>query len=208
MSSILSRPRHRLTAVLPSKRRILVLTDTPRLLCLKEERDRVVVKSALLFSGGANVPTPTPPVNAKPPTHVRGRSIGRWKQQPSTGSTGSAAGSSVGHGSETTVVQEPATNETIQSVETKGEKSFVVQTVSLTNPGVAWVLTAGAVVQGVYLCRRELGRSRTMGSADQGGSTNQASTEQSTLDSADHRPMSKLYVYSYPNDKVMGVSVR
>jgi hypothetical protein len=139
MSSILSRPRHRLTAVLPSKRRILVLTDTPRLLCVKEERDRVVVKSALLFSGaGANANVKAAPPQVVP--NARGRSIARWKQS-STSTSGSAsgvilnsgasAGSNVGNETEANAEHEPVTSETIQSVETKGEKSFVVQTVSV-----------------------------------------------------------------------------
>lgn len=117
MTSILSRPRNRLTAVLPSKRRVLVLTDTPRLLCIKEERDRVVVKFTLLFSGRS-----TPPA---PPN--RGRSIARWKQQPSTSS---ASTQSVELGAEADGEQEHPTDETIQSVEIKGEKSFTVQTLS------------------------------------------------------------------------------
>lgn len=159
MSSILSRPRSRLGTLLASKRRVLMLTDTPRLLCVKEERDRVVVKAALLFSGSATTTKTTvaasTPTKTSLVTHVRGRSIGRWKQQPSTGSTVSAAGSSVGHGSETTVEQEPATSETIQSVETKGEKSFVVQTMSKaytyvaenSEEAVRWVQQIKAVQQ-------------------------------------------------------------
>ncbi|CAE6531628.1 unnamed protein product [Rhizoctonia solani] len=118
MSSILSRPRNRLTAVLPSKRRILILTDTPRLLCIKEERDRVAVKFALLFSGRS---TPQPPPNP------RGRSIARWKHQPSTSS---ASTQSVEPGAEADGEQEISTGETIQNVEMKGEKSFIVQTLS------------------------------------------------------------------------------
>ncbi|KDN41363.1 hypothetical protein RSAG8_07478, partial [Rhizoctonia solani AG-8 WAC10335] len=114
MSSIVSRPRHRLTAVLPNKRRILILTDTPRLLCIKEERDKVVVKFTLLFSGRS-----TPP----PPPNPRGRSIARWKQQASTSSAST-------HIVEADGEQDDPTNEAIQSVEAKGEKSFIVQTLS------------------------------------------------------------------------------
>ncbi|KAG9103755.1 pkb-activating kinase-like protein, partial [Ceratobasidium sp. 392] len=140
MSSILSRPRHRLTAVLPSKRRILVLTDTPRLLCVKEQRDRVVVKSELSFLGPAARPpsvksassTATPTTST---TTGRGRSLARWKSTSSApgggGSVGSSSGTAVaaaveGNGHEV----EPISLETVQSVETKGEKSFVIQTLS------------------------------------------------------------------------------
>ncbi|CAE6421139.1 unnamed protein product, partial [Rhizoctonia solani] len=118
MSSIISRPRHRLTAVLPNKRRILILTDTPRLLCIKEERDKVVVKFALSFSGRS---TPPPPINP------RGRSIARWKQQSSASS---ASTQGVEPGAEADGEQGDPSNEMIQSVETKGEKSFIVQTLS------------------------------------------------------------------------------
>ncbi|CAE6457715.1 unnamed protein product [Rhizoctonia solani] len=114
MSSIVSRPRHRLTAVLPNKRRILILTDTPRLLCIKGERDKVVVKFTLLFSGRS-----TPP----PPPNPRGRSIARWKQQASTSSAST-------HIVEADGEQDDPTNEAIQTVEAKGEKSFIVQTLS------------------------------------------------------------------------------
>ncbi|CAE7085692.1 unnamed protein product [Rhizoctonia solani] len=118
MSSIISRPRHRLTVVLPNKRRILILTDTPRLLCIKEERDKVVVKFALLFSGRS---TPPPPLN------TRGRSIARWKQQSSTSSSSTQA---VEPGAEADGEQDDPTDEAIQTVESKGEKSFIVQTLS------------------------------------------------------------------------------
>ncbi|KAF8712257.1 kinase-like protein, partial [Rhizoctonia solani] len=150
MSSILSRPRHRLTAVLPSKRRILILTTTPRLLCIKEERDRVVVKFALLFSGRE---APQPPSNA------RGRSIARWKQQPSTSS---ASTQSTERGSEADGEQDNPTEETIQNVETKGEKSFIIQTLSKIYTFVAdnseeaqrWVQQIKAVQQAQIQRRR------------------------------------------------------
>ncbi|KAF8750675.1 kinase-like protein [Rhizoctonia solani] len=150
MSSILSRPRHRLTAVLPSKRRILILTTTPRLLCIKEERDRVVVKFALLFSGRE---APQPPSNA------RGRSIARWKQQPSTSS---ASTQSTDRGSEADGEQENPTEETVQNVETKGEKSFIIQTLSKIYTFVAdnseeaqrWVQQIKAVQQAQIQRRR------------------------------------------------------
>ncbi|KAF8745864.1 kinase-like protein, partial [Rhizoctonia solani] len=150
MSSILSRPRHRLTAVLPSKRRILILTTTPRLLCIKEERDRVVVKFALLFSGRE---APQPPSNA------RGRSIARWKQQPSTSS---ASTQSTDRGSEADGEQDNPTEETIQNVETKGEKSFIIQTLSKIYTFVAdnseeaqrWVQQIKAVQQAQIQRRR------------------------------------------------------
>ncbi|KAG8763576.1 pkb-activating kinase-like protein [Ceratobasidium sp. 423] len=99
-------------------RRVLVLTDTSRLLCIKEERDRVVVKFTLLFSGRS---TPQPPPNP------RGRSIARWKQHPSTFS---ASTQSVAPGAEANGEQEITTDEMIQSVDMKGEKSFTVQTLS------------------------------------------------------------------------------
>ncbi|KAF8684122.1 kinase-like protein [Rhizoctonia solani] len=150
MSSILSRPRHRLTAVLPSKRRILILTTTPRLLCIKEERDRVVVKFALLFSGRE---APQAPSNA------RGRSIARWKQQPSTSS---ASTQSTDRGSEADGEQDNPTEETIQNVETKGEKSFIIQTLSKIYTFVAdnseeaqrWVQQIKAVQQAQIQRRR------------------------------------------------------
>ncbi|GAB1525717.1 serine/threonine protein kinase [Rhizoctonia solani] len=150
MSSILSRPRHRLTAVLPSKRRILILTTTPRLLCIKEERDRVVVKFALLFSGRE---APQAPSNA------RGRSIARWKQQPSTSS---ASTQSTDRGSEADGEQENPTEETVQNVETKGEKSFIIQTLSKIYTFVAdnseeaqrWVQQIKAVQQAQIQRRR------------------------------------------------------
>jgi hypothetical protein len=136
MSSILSRPRHRLTAVLPSKRRILVLTDTPRLLCIKEQRDRVVIKSELSFSSGGTGPpsvkgtTPTTPVS----TNGRGRTLARWKQ-PSTSSAagasslGAASSSGLAAATEGEVDGNSVIGQTIQSVDIKGEKSFVVETV-------------------------------------------------------------------------------
>ncbi|QRW11398.1 3-phosphoinositide dependent protein kinase-1 [Ceratobasidium sp. AG-Ba] len=127
MSSILSRPRHRLTAVLPSKRRILVLTDTPRLLCIKEQRDRVVIKSELAFLGGAARPTSVKSASSSAtPTAastVRGRSLARWK------SSSSVPGSNAG-AAEVDADIEPIPIETVQSVEVKGEKSFVIQTMS------------------------------------------------------------------------------
>ncbi|CUA70430.1 3-phosphoinositide dependent protein kinase-1 [Rhizoctonia solani] len=143
MSSIVSRPRHRLTAVLPNKRRILILTDTPRLLCIKEERDKVVVKFTLLFSGRS-----TPP----PPPNPRGRSIARWKQQSSASSTSTQA---VEAGAEADGEQDDPTDEAIQTVETKGEKSFIIQTLSKVYTFVAdnsdeaqrWVQQIKAVQQ-------------------------------------------------------------
>ncbi|CAE6387816.1 unnamed protein product [Rhizoctonia solani] len=150
MSSILSRPRHRLTAVLPSKRRILILTTTPRLMCIKEERDRVVVKFALLFSG-REAPQPAP--------NARGRSIARWKQQVSTSS---ASAQSVERGSEADGEQDNPTEETIQSVEIKGEKSFIIQTLSKIYTFVAdnseeaqrWVQQIKAIQQAQIQRRR------------------------------------------------------
>lgn len=147
MSSILSRPRHRLTAVLPSKRRILVLTDTPRLLCVKEERDRVVVKSVLLFSGsissaGAGVKPQTVP-------NGRGRSIARWKPSSSTTGSVSGAGSNSGTGA-VDGEQEPVVGETIRTIETKGEKSFVVQTVSRNLVMFNWLLNNGRQLSKSY----------------------------------------------------------
>ncbi|CAE6406229.1 unnamed protein product [Rhizoctonia solani] len=143
MSSIISRPRHRLTAVLPNKRRILILTDTPRLLCIKEERDKVVVKFTLLFSGRS-----TPP----PPPNPRGRSIARWKQQPSTSS---ASNQTVEPGAEADGEQDDLTDEAIQTVETKGEKTFIIQTLAKVYTFVAdnseeaqrWVQQIKAVQQ-------------------------------------------------------------
>ncbi|KAH7335911.1 kinase-like domain-containing protein [Rhizoctonia solani] len=143
MNSIISRPRHRLTAVLPNKRRILILTDTPRLLCIKEERDKVVVKFALSFSGRS---TPPPPVNP------RGRSIARWKQQSSASS---ASSQGVELGAEADGEQDDPTVEMIQSVEAKGEKSFIIQTLSKVYTFVAenseeaqrWVQQIKAVQQ-------------------------------------------------------------
>ncbi|CEL61527.1 3-phosphoinositide dependent protein kinase-1 [Rhizoctonia solani AG-1 IB] len=148
-SSILSRPRHRLTAVLPSKRRILILTTTPRLLCIKEERDRVVVKFALRFSGREPQPPPNP----------RGRSIARWKQQSSTSS---ASAQSVERGSEADGEQENPAEETIQNAEIKGEKSFIIQTLSKIYTFVAdnseeaqrWVQQIKAVQQAQIQRRR------------------------------------------------------
>ncbi|KAG8713625.1 pkb-activating kinase-like protein [Ceratobasidium sp. 394] len=134
LSSILSRPRHRLTAVLPSKRRILVLTDTPRLLCMKEQRDRVVVKSELGFpvvgarpASVKSVSSTATPVS----TNGRGRTLARWKSSPSApgvGTVGSSLGAGAGDGEGPDV--EPIALETVESVETKGEKSFVIQTLS------------------------------------------------------------------------------
>ncbi|KAJ1305831.1 hypothetical protein OPQ81_010557 [Rhizoctonia solani] len=143
MSSIVSRPRHRLTAVLPNKRRILILTDTSRLLCIKEERDRVVVKFTLLFSGR---PTHQPTANP------RGRSIARWMQQPSTSS---ASTQNVEPGAEADGEQGNPADEVIQTVEMKGEKSFTVQTLSKVYTFVAdnaeeaqrWVQQIKAVQQ-------------------------------------------------------------
>lgn len=136
MSSILSRPRHRLTAVLPSKRRILVLTDTPRLLCVKEQRDRVVVKSELTFSSSPNVKAaPSTPGSI----NGRGRSLARWKQ-PSTSSVPAASTSANGASTaEGELDLDPVTSQTVQSAEVKGEKSFVVQTVSLNPAWVSWI---------------------------------------------------------------------
>ncbi|KAG8769513.1 pkb-activating kinase-like protein [Ceratobasidium sp. 428] len=143
MSSILSRPRHRLTAVLPSKRRILVLTNTPRLLCMKEQRDRVVVKSELAFLGPATRPASVKSASSTgTPTTItgRGRSLARWKSTSSApgggsaGSVGSSSGAAVAAvvsaGERTGPEVEPIALETVQSVETKGEKSFIIQTLS------------------------------------------------------------------------------
>ncbi|KAG8743006.1 pkb-activating kinase-like protein [Ceratobasidium sp. 414] len=133
LSSILSRPRHRLTAVLPSKRRILVLTDAPRLLCMKEQRDRVVVKSELAFpAAGARPASVKSASSTATPvsTNGRGRTLARWKSSSSAlgvGTAGSSSGAAVAAEGEGPEV-EPIALETVEGVETKGEKSFVIQT--------------------------------------------------------------------------------
>lgn len=129
MSSILSRPRHRLTAVLPSKRRILILTDVPRLLCVKEQRDRVVVKSEFTFSSSPSAKSPLASVSGS--LNGRGRSLARWKQ-PSTSSTSAASTSTnATPTAEGELDLDPVTSQTVQSADLKGEKSFIVQTVSI-----------------------------------------------------------------------------
>ncbi|KAG9089632.1 pkb-activating kinase-like protein, partial [Ceratobasidium sp. 370] len=134
LSSILSRPRHRLTAVLPSKRRILVLTDAPRLLCMKEQRDRVVVKSELAFpAAGVRPPSIKSASSTATPvsTNGRGRTLARWKSSssaPGAGNAGSNSGVNAAEGEGREV--EPIALETVESIEAKGEKSFVIQTLS------------------------------------------------------------------------------